>query len=126
MIDSRQIVFDKVLAAIRAQGRPSVNGGICSYRGCDGDKCPIGHLIPDESYKPEFEGKSLMDLGGTISKAGVYCIANVHRDIVFLSCLQRCHDTCDKLCDGQFMAFYENKMQAVATLYKLDYRPSVA
>lgn len=48
-------VFDKLIA----QGGCSSNSLTgCLYRGPDGRKCAAGHLIPDEDYRTEFEGKS--------------------------------------------------------------------
>jgi hypothetical protein len=44
---TKQELFDFVLAAIRKQGRPSMNGAHCMYRAADGARCAAGHLIRD-------------------------------------------------------------------------------
>lgn len=53
-----QETFDTVARALAAQGRPSVSAEtcLCRYRGDNGTKCAVGHLIPDELYRPELEG----------------------------------------------------------------------
>ena len=58
-----QEVFDTVVAALVKQGRKSLaeNGDPsiskdCRYRGDDGLKCAIGHLIPDDEYAEWMEG----------------------------------------------------------------------
>lgn len=50
------LMLQAVLAVLK-QGRVSVAGsGVkCMYRGCDGAKCAVGHLIPDEKYVPEMD-----------------------------------------------------------------------
>lgn len=35
---------------------------MCAYRGTDGLKCAIGHIISDENYSPEMEGNGVGDL----------------------------------------------------------------
>jgi hypothetical protein len=58
---TRQEIFDKVATHLLTQGRRSMNeaGISCAYRGEDGLKCAIGVLIPDDQYKPSFEGYSV-------------------------------------------------------------------
>lgn len=45
-----QQLFDRVVTAVLKQGRPSVTDGGCAYRGDDGAKCAVGHLITDAVY----------------------------------------------------------------------------
>lgn len=55
---SKQETFDTVVAHLRKQGRAAVSAaGACRYRSDEGDKCAVGCLIPDERYRPLFEGK---------------------------------------------------------------------
>jgi hypothetical protein len=51
-----QEIFDKVATHLLRQGRRSVGGDGCAYRGEGGSKCAAGILIPDDAYDPEFEG----------------------------------------------------------------------
>lgn len=48
---SLQELFDRVVTALILQGRPALNDGACAYRGEDGSKCAVGHLISDEVYR---------------------------------------------------------------------------
>lgn len=53
---TKQEIFDFVVEKLRAQGCASVNPfGRCLYRGPDGLKCAIGHMIPDELYRPGWD-----------------------------------------------------------------------
>lgn len=55
---TNQEAFDKAVAGLAAQGfTRSVHLGGCQYRGPNGKKCALGHLIPDELYDPDMEGK---------------------------------------------------------------------
>lgn len=63
---TKQETFNLVVSALLAQGRPSVGvepiGGFnrCRYRGDDGCKCAVGHLIPDDKYDPAMEGGAMV------------------------------------------------------------------
>ncbi len=63
---SAQQIFDRVLAAIRAQGVPSIiideQGLRCRYRGPNGLKCAVGHLIPDNVDCSAFEGEPVLTI----------------------------------------------------------------
>lgn len=88
-------MIDKVDAAMRAQGRPALSRllGACSYRAENGDKCAVGHLIPDELYKPEMEGRGAADLITIYPELKKHIVAeDVHSPAEFLTHLQRCHD----------------------------------
>lgn len=52
----RQKAFDTALNGLRKQGRRSMNGWQCAYRGVGGLKCAVGFLIPDDKYSPIVEG----------------------------------------------------------------------
>lgn len=61
---TNQQAFDKALFGIRAQGYKASVGvrkdlpklkGPCLYRGLDGLKCGVGHMIPDEIFNPIFD-----------------------------------------------------------------------
>lgn len=56
---NKQEIFDTVYKALLEQGEPSVNNGVCAYRGANGNKCAVGHMISDDLYDPEFEGFGL-------------------------------------------------------------------
>ena len=53
----RQLAFNDALMGIMNQGELSFDeDGGCAYRSPNGNKCTIGHLIPDENYNPNLEG----------------------------------------------------------------------
>lgn len=57
---TRQEIFDKVVAHLRAQGKQAItDGGTCMYRADDGSMCAVGCLIKDEFYDPSFEKKDV-------------------------------------------------------------------
>jgi len=88
-------IFKKVVEGLAKQGfrqsvKPSVFGlPTCSYRGVEGRKCAAGFLIPDEIYKPEFEGKNVLALQSVFEGLGF-----TKRQVEFLHQLQFLHDTC--------------------------------
>ena len=60
---NQQEIFDKVATHLIAQGKQSMGVGYgplgaagCAYRGDGGTMCAAGCLIPDDEYKPQFEG----------------------------------------------------------------------
>lgn len=55
-ITSLQQVVDKVAPLMRRQGKVSINGEGCAYRGDGGIRCFVGHLIDDEHYDDKLEG----------------------------------------------------------------------
>lgn len=78
MID-RQKVFNNAWNGLKAQGfkksllpaGEATNNylaadGACAYRGIGGLKCFVGHNIPDDRYKPVFEGKSVTAASGDV------------------------------------------------------------
>ena len=71
---TQQEVFNLVYAGLRNQGfRSSLNvTHRCSYRGQDGMKCAIGHILDDDFYDPKIEGcgvKFVLDLLPVVDNA---------------------------------------------------------
>lgn len=85
---TQQEVFDFVVKALVEQGRPAWDPKqrMCMYRTPDGCKCAAGHLIPDESYKPSFERKSI----DAVVLRGVVAAIGVEGHLLYR--LQRAHD----------------------------------
>lgn len=54
-----QKIFNKVVQHLHDQGEPSIENGVCKYRGPNNTKCAIGALIPDSSYDPKMEGRGI-------------------------------------------------------------------
>jgi hypothetical protein len=60
-----QAAFDKVADGLLRQGRRSMLKGsktTCAYRGPDGERCGIGHIIPDHEYDPKMEKLDIFEL----------------------------------------------------------------
>src|SRR5947209_3382215 len=62
--EKRIELIKDVTKKLQAQGKRATRGASerfqyqCVYRAEDGRKCAFGHLIPDEMYESEMEGKS--------------------------------------------------------------------
>lgn len=109
-----QEIFDTVVAHIEAQKVRAHDGLYCCYRTPDGLKCALGCLIPDEDYKPIFEGymaDDLLDIGYTPK----WLVENL--DMIEL--LQIAHDV--HLEHG--LHEWRNQMGAIARRYSLEYTP---
>lgn len=91
---NRQKFLNEAYAAIIAQGKASfIIGGagilICQYRGPNGLKCAIGHLIPDDGYSTIMEMNRVSN-PRVLSALGLDNI--FEDDIEFLCALQSSHD----------------------------------
>ena len=99
----RQKVFDAAYTGLRNQGfRRSVSiVGHCRYRGTEGRKCAIGHLISDDHYNPIIEGRgvSAKEIKKAVEEAGFGDYSFIPTkdqtisDRLFLGRLQSAHDS---------------------------------
>lgn len=127
MTAPEQEIFDFVLAKIREQGRPSYSpeGGTCYYRGPDGTKCAVGHLIPDEIYSSFMEGMNPWALRHDFVRAAPKSVTAVPRAgwTTFLGGLQLAHDSAAKAQeDGEdFLETFEKNMKHLAEDMELTY-----
>ena len=55
-----QETFDEVCSKLIKQGKRSFKGHQCMYRDGEGNKCAVGHLIPDDQYRATIEDYSLL------------------------------------------------------------------
>lgn len=67
---SRQDAFNRIWAyyiveksPLGFENRKIIDGRDCVYRGSEGQRCPVGLLLSDEVYRPEYEGSSLAGNG---------------------------------------------------------------
>lgn len=89
---SRQDAFNRIWghyivgkAPMGFESRKIIDGRDCVYRGSEGQRCPVGLLLSDEVYRPEYEGSSLAG-NGEISR--LFC-----EDLLpFLNQMQAIHD----------------------------------
>lgn len=114
---NKQEIFDKVYSALINQGEPSVNGGVCAYRGANGTKCAIGHMIPDDLYDPEFEGKTIHGMYNATLES-IFQVDNINPYLTFLSDLQRAHDI---TLNYHGLEAWKRQMRLIAESYDLEF-----
>lgn len=119
---TKQEMFDKVLLALRKQGRASVQTNrdgtlLCLYRAKNGDKCAAGHLLPDELYDPRMEDKTFTEVSEIFGIGGALGMDN--SDVLFVRRLQIAHD--ESLVIGRER--WELRMKNLAAFYSLTYTP---
>lgn len=98
-----QDIFDRACKAVIAQGEQSIMGSdfsiTCAYRGRNGMKCAIGHLLSDDQivkYKVkegtapnQFPPQLILDLA-----PGIDSVDELDNFVKFLVKLQDAHDNC--------------------------------
>lgn len=94
---NRQEIFNKVYDYAKTMQGPSyfMEDGInptCAYRGCNGNKCLIGALIPDSLYCKQMESNVIENLLQEFPQLDDYLEINDNEDVLFLGALQSCHD----------------------------------
>lgn len=121
---TKQETFDTVVDHLRKQGAKAVAncGGGCSYRNPEGLKCAAGCLIPDDQYKPGFEGRwiedtPLSDLAGFALELNAL-IETLGHDRILVKRLQQVHD-------GNRFEDYEELFERLAQRNGLTYTPIV-
>ena len=99
----KQGLLDKMPTGLAKQGwlqSRYPDGRGCCYRGPDGLKCAVGHVIPDELYDPIMD-KNLGDIGDVISFLSSKLCINpggtelsdvMHRHYSMLCAVQEWHD----------------------------------
>ncbi len=90
-------IANKVVLGLAGQGwrrsiRNEAFGSLprCAYRGAEGMKCAVGHVIPDDVYTQSMETAKLWDVIRTLDARGVLPFLADVRDL--LSDLQFDHD----------------------------------
>jgi len=102
---SRQEIFDKAVSGLASQGfvrsRQSTDEQIinpkCLYRGPNNTKCAVGHLIPDDVFKDQFNTYDVRSLPSDVLLAAGLAIDNSDYGvevphIQFIASLQVQHD----------------------------------
>lgn len=115
--EERQQMFDTIIEKMVEQRVPSVNkDGYCVYRGPNGTKCAVGHLITDDEYSEEMESAKASDVAKHIERF------YDHR--FFLQELQHCHDKAvddANDLDVEFLPIFISKMRRAAYTYELTF-----
>lgn len=117
-----QSTYTKILLALREQGRPSLTEGPegqmnCMYRGDDGAKCAVGHLILEEVYSPRLEYWSVGSdpIMAALAASG---IAPTHPMLNLLQACQIAHDS--QLFEAS-LENWEQAMEQIAAEFSLTY-----
>lgn len=118
-----QEAFDKACQSVIKQGCKSsespIDGSICLYRGPNGLKCAIGHLINDEQMV-----KFNVDDGCTVRELDTDLIIQIIPEYkkeylhvsLFLDCLQIAHDISD---NNDFVNSFKENANIVAKRFNL-------
>lgn len=125
-------VFDYVREKVNAQGKASVIGGSCAFRGADGCKCAVGFLITDEDLGKVPSQYNKTGFTSLIQYSGIDIKIDSDTKkakLAFISQLQRAHDEAaydghngyyTKLnSDHEFLIMFNKNMDAVALAYEL-------
>lgn len=114
---NNQDAFDIALNGIRKQNykRSLKKEDFCAYRGKNGLRCALGHMIPNKLYKSGMEGLTpACSLFRDFPELGVY-LENV--DVGLLTNLQCAHDS--------YLTYekwdYEDRMKEIAKDWGLTY-----
>lgn len=114
-----QEMFDKAYLGVIAQREKSTKpDGSCAYRGQNGSKCGIGHLIPD-GLAEAWDRRTNSSISH-IRDTKTYPIPDFIRNNRTLACaLQSAHDNCSHYDHNVFIKEFKYRMEQVANDYKL-------
>lgn len=113
----KQTIFDAALSGVRAQGGPSVLNNGCAYRGENGRKCGVGHLLRDDEVD---EANNMVAVDKMILPSRLV----PHLEL--LVWIQHSHDWASNIPFGDevdFMQRFEARMKFVAGRCGLRYLP---
>lgn len=119
-IQRKQKTFDTCIKYMFSMKEQSVEEeGTCRYRAENGNKCPIGYIIPDSIYNNVCEDG---DIGSLLNWGSMYYLRGLKEHLLeaeysidegFLSDVQDIHDSHFK---------EEIVVEAIAKYYKLKYK----
>ncbi len=113
---NRQEIFNTVYTRLMTQGRRAMNGKACAYLAPNGNRCAVGHLIPDGHAGL----MATCDVDSLILRhtdlADLFEIES-HEDRHFLMGIQGAHDNCYDIRD--FRETFKRNMQKIADCYEL-------
>lgn len=91
-MSNKQELFNQSVLGVYSQGKPSRDPVTldCQYRGPDGLKCAVGHILPDEAYNSRLEGNTVWN--DTVIGALGLKMSEDKDTLFMLQELQRLHD----------------------------------
>jgi hypothetical protein len=127
-----QELFDFAAEKLLVQGCKSFELGTCRYRGPNGTKCAIGHMVSDEKYHPTFESNDAifvmevfagnMNSPGGWGRSPLFSSSDHDSDYRkrgrFLNALQACHDNAK---DDDFVTEFRDRMIDLAKKHDLNH-----
>lgn len=119
---SKQEAFDIVYVKLLEQGCCASDGLVCLYRDAKGNKCAIGHLIPDELYLKGFEGQDAISVLAILSEL---VEGEDQEDQYFYLEIQHIHDRLLLLEGPEFRQPFKEKMKRLAETYELEWKYNV-
>lgn len=116
---SKQEMFNKVWKhfVVDKQHKSSRYGGTCLYRGPNNTKCAVGVLIPDDAYNTDMDNERFDNRISSLIKRYPHLKKYVGDDVVFLTHLQRCHDS--TYSDNWFTVTMESILKEFAQKFDL-------
>ena len=114
-MSDKEVFKNAVISAIKStvrQGKQSLssNGDECAYRGCNGLRCTLGHMIDDNHYTGAIESTDTdnpLVILSVINSLGIGALSEKREGI--LSALQSVHDLSGSYVD--FVGLYSSNLK---------------
>ena len=113
-MSDKEVFKNAVISAIKStvrQGKRSLNsGGECAYRGCNGLRCTLGHMIDYTHYTGAIESTDTdnpLVILSVINSLGIGALSEKRKGI--LSALQSVHDLSGSYVD--FVGLYSSNLK---------------
>lgn len=118
-----QVLFDKACAGVIDQGAQSLMPGdnsTCAYRGTDGKKCAVGHLLSDEQIAM-YGIKEMDNPEKFVSPLLRELVPGVQTGMAveFLSDLQDAHDNSHHYSGNSFVSDFRYRANLIAQKWNL-------
>ena len=112
---THQEIFDFVWTKLYEQGEQSIERCDCRYRTTGGLKCAVGHLIPDDLYEENMEGRTVRVISEHYSLPSD--VFNRYNE-GFLNELQAAHDSAGTI---NFLEHLASQMRDIAVRMNLSH-----
>jgi len=118
-----QVLFDKACAGVIAQGAQSLMPGdnfTCAYRGTDGKKCAVGHLLSDEQIAM-YGIKEMDNPEKFVTELVRLLVPGIQTGMAveFLSDLQDAHDNSHHYSGSAFVSDFRYRANLIAQKWNL-------
>jgi len=133
---NKQDVFDFAARAVIKQGKPATqrikelgpdSAPFCAYKTEDGNRCAIGHLLPDSTPEAVFKAKmSLNELLFSFPEVKQLLGIETEEDVTFLGRIQQAHDIQSSRVilgdwdNNTWLKSFINNMRIVAQMHGLN------